>query len=116
MAQTASYWHTPSSKPYRWVTVPQLIDECAAKMPDDDAYVVRMAGFPLEAVTFLQLQQKTEALGAGLLKLGLGPGDFVIISGITCMNWILTDLACASIGVHTMRCRPKMSVFTQEGQ
>ena len=102
MAQGASYWHTPSPKPYRWVTVPQLIDEWAEKIPDDEAYVVRMAGSPREAVTFLQLQQQTEALAAGLLQLGLRPGDFVIISGITCMNWILTDLACASIGVHTV--------------
>ena len=68
---------------------------------------------PREAVTFLQLQQQTEALASGLLQLGLRPGDFVIISGITCMNWILTDLACASIGVHTVRCQ--MSLLTQEG-
>ena len=113
MAQAASYWHTPSPKPYRWVTVPQLIDEWAEKTPDDEAYVTRILGSPREAITFLQLQQKSEALAAGLLQLGLGPGDFVIISGITCMNWILTDLACASIGVHTVRCQ--ISVLTQEG-
>ena len=113
MAQAASYWHTPNSKPYRWVTVPQLIDEWAEKKPDGEAYVIRMLGSPREAVTFRQLQQKTEALASGFLQLGLRPGDFVIISGITCMNWILTDLACASIGVHTVRCQ--MPVLTQEG-
>ena len=29
------------------------------------------------------------------------------------MNWILTDLACASIGVHTVRCQ--MSILTKDG-
>ena len=52
----------------------------------------------------LQLKQKTEALAAGLLQLGLKDEDFALISGITCMNWILVDLACACIGVHTVRC------------
>ena len=113
MTQAASYWHAPSSKPYRWVTVPQLIDEWAEKKPNGEAYVLRMLGSPREAVTFLQLQQKTEALAAGLLEHGLRPGDFVIISGITCMNWILADFACASIGVHTVRC--EMSVLTRAG-
>ena len=68
---------------------------------------------PREAITFLQLKTKTEALAEGLLKLGLKPGDFVLISGISCINWIITDLACATIGIHTIRCR--MSVLTKEG-
>ena len=105
MSKAVSYWHTPNPRPYRWVTVPRLIDEWAEKKPDNEAYMVQMSGSPREAVTFKQLQQKTQALVAGLLQLGLKPGDFVLIIGITCMNWILTDLACASIGVHTVRYR-----------
>ena len=109
----ASYWHTPDPLPLEWLTVPQLIDELADKKPDDEAYVVRMDCAPREAITFLQLKTKTEALAEGLLKLGLKPGDFVLISGISCINWIITDLACATIGIRTIRCR--ISVLTKEG-
>ena len=108
-----SYWHTPDDQPLQWLTFPQLIDQWAEKKPQKEAYVVRMNGRPREAITFGELKQKTEHLAAAFLELGLCPGDFVLITGISSINWILADLACASIGVTTIRCR--MSVLTKEG-
>ena len=72
-----------------------------------------MNGRPRESVTFKELEDKTQALAAGLLALGLKYGDFVILTGITSLDWILCDFACATVGIRTVR--GHMGVLTKEG-
>ena len=99
-----SYWHTPQREPYEWITLPSLLERWAKKSPQAQAYVVRMVDSPRQAITFKQLYDKTQQIGRNLLRLGLRKGDFVIVTGITCIEWILCDFACASVGVITIRC------------
>ena len=108
-----SYWHSPFTKPLEWITAFDLISKWAEEIPNREAYVVQMNGQPREAVTFRELKEKTTNLAAGLLNLGLKSGDFVIITGITSLDWILCDFACATLGIRTLRCR--MSVLTKQG-
>ena len=108
-----SYWHTPLAKPLEWLCLHQQLNKWAQETPNKEAYVVRMNGKLRESITFKELRDKAQALAAGLLVLGLKYGDCVIVTGITSLDWILCDFACATAGIRTVLCR--MSVLTKEG-
>jgi fatty-acyl-CoA synthase len=108
-----SYIHNLQTHPFEWATVPEIMDRWAEKTPDKEAYVIREKNKTREAITFGELREKTEVIAGSMLRLGLRQGDFVIISGITSLGWILCDFAAARIGVIMIRC--EMSALTKEG-
>lgn len=108
-----SYWHSPTTKPYWWKTLSQILDARAQECPNKEIYVVRRRNQPRESITIKELQEKSTKLAAHLLKFGLSKGDSVIITGITAMNWIISDYACLSLGLVPLKSR--MSVLTKEG-
>ena len=113
MSTSLSYWHTPGEHPLEFITVPGMIDHWASHTPEKEAYVVRMSGVERSALTFQELKEKTEKVAAGFLQLGLVSGDYALITGMSCTNWLIADLACQSIGVRTVRCLT--SILSKDG-
>ena len=109
----ASYWHTPHKAPYEWTTLPKMLQKWSEKTPQTQAYVVRQANAQPQAITFRQLYVKSQLIGKNLIRLGFKKGDFVLITGMTSIGWILCDFACSSIGVATIRCGAQ--VLTLDG-
>jgi len=71
---------------------------------DKAAYLVKDGG-EWSTVTWSEVDGKVEKLAAGLVSLGLAPGDKVAILGDTRLEWVLCDLAalhagCVSLGVY----------------
>ncbi|WP_447761506.1 AMP-binding protein [Sphingopyxis panaciterrae] len=56
--------------------------------------------------TFAELLERTDALAAGLLALGLNPGDRIGIWAPNCAEWALTQLAAARAGLILVTINP----------
>jgi fatty-acyl-CoA synthase len=77
-------------------TIGQRLDRTVARFPDRLALVVRQQGVRL---TWRQIGEQVDALAAGLLTLGLEPGDRVGIWSPNNAEWLLTQLATARAGL-----------------
>jgi fatty-acyl-CoA synthase len=77
-------------------TIGQQLDSTAARFPDRLALVVRQQGVRLN---WRQLTDEIDRLAAGLLTLGLEPGDRVGIWSPNNAEWLLTQLATARAGL-----------------
>ncbi|CAB0012971.1 unnamed protein product [Nesidiocoris tenuis] len=91
-----SYFHNPSSEPLRALTFGQLIDSAAAKWQDRKAIVFARENREL---TFAEARMQAQKLGAGLLKLGMKPGDRIATFGGNTFHWYVTALAAAKTGL-----------------
>ena len=93
---TMSYVSGPSAVALLGETIGQRLDRTAAQFPDRLALVVRQQGVRL---TWRELSARVDALAAGLLALGLEPGDRVGIWSPNNIEWVLTQLATARAGL-----------------
>jgi acyl-CoA synthetase (AMP-forming)/AMP-acid ligase II len=75
------------------MTFGDLIRRNGAHWPNKDAFVELD-----RRVTWGELDHRTDALGAGLRKLGVKPGDRVAVLANDCIEVAETFLACAKIG------------------
>jgi fatty-acyl-CoA synthase len=98
-----SYDHGTSDAKLIGETIGNAFDRTVARYPDRDALVVRQQGVRW---TWSQLQQRVDALAAGLLRLGLEPGDRVGIWAPNCSEWTLTQFATAKAGLILVNINP----------
>ena len=98
-----SYLHTPCTAPSCTLTIPQCLDLQAGEQGDKEAYVCRATGQPRQSITFAELKTQTDHLASSLLKLGLRPGSKIILSGISTLDWIVTELAIIKAGLISVR-------------
>uniref|UniRef100_A0A0A9WJH9 Medium-chain acyl-CoA ligase ACSF2, mitochondrial n=1 Tax=Lygus hesperus TaxID=30085 RepID=A0A0A9WJH9_LYGHE len=91
-----SYFHNPGSEALRAVTVGQLLDAAAAEWPDRKAVVSIHEN---KTLTFSEAHVQSERLGAGLLALGLQPGDRIATFGGNTVHWYVTAMAAAKAGL-----------------
>jgi fatty-acyl-CoA synthase len=92
-------------------TVGQRLAKTVAQFPDNDALIVRHQGVRW---TYAEYAEKIEALAAGLLALGIEPGDRVGIWAPNCYEWCLTQFATARIGAILVNVNPAYRVFELE--
>ncbi|XP_069678061.1 medium-chain acyl-CoA ligase ACSF2, mitochondrial-like isoform X1 [Periplaneta americana] len=95
-----SYWHTPGKTPLSPLTIGQLIDQAAEKWGEKEAFV---SLYQDQRFTFREIKEKADCLAAGLLKLGLSPGDRLAIWGPNSSEWYIARFAAARggfIAVH----------------
>jgi fatty-acyl-CoA synthase len=71
---TRSYVHGASDVPLIGQTIGEYLDATVARFPEADVLVARQQKVRL---TYRQLQQRVDAFAAGLLALGLAPGERV---------------------------------------
>src|ERR1700734_2484655 len=100
---TQSYAHGVSMTPLIGETIGVHFDKMAARFADRDALIVRQQNIHW---TYGELKEKTGALAAGLLALGLIPGDRVGIWSPNNAEWAITQFATAKAGLILVNINP----------
>jgi fatty-acyl-CoA synthase len=98
-----SYFHRTSSIPLLNDTLGGTLDKASERWPDQEAVVVRDQGVRL---TFAALRQEVDRLAAGLIALGLVPGDRVGLWSPNRIEWVLTQYATAKAGLILVNINP----------
>ena len=100
---TRSYVHGASDVPLIGETLGQYFDATVARFPDADALIVRHQNVRW---SYRQLQQRVDEFAAGLLALGLAPGDRVGIWSPNNSEWVITQFATAKAGLVLVNINP----------
>src|ERR1700740_3249443 len=106
-----SYVDGASDQPLIGKTIGQFFDEACAKWPSRPALVVRHQKVRL---TYGELRQAVDKLAAGLLTLGLVPGDRIGIWSPNNSEWVLTQFATAKAGLILVNINPAYRVAELE--
>jgi fatty-acyl-CoA synthase len=100
---TRSYVHGASSVPLIGTTIGEHLDGAVARWAEHDALVVRSQSVRW---TYAELALRVEAFAAGLLALGLEPGDRVGIWSPNNAEWVVTQFATAKAGLVQVNINP----------
>jgi fatty-acyl-CoA synthase len=100
---TRSYVHGASAKPLLGETVGALLDRIADEHPDAPALVARHQGVRW---TYADLRRRAEDLAAGLIALGLEPGERIGIWSPNNAEWVVTQFATAKAGLILVNVNP----------
>ena len=101
--QPLSYAHSVSTTPLLNATLGACLDNAAAAWPDREALVVRDQGIRL---TFVGLRDAADQLAAGLVALGLQPGDRVGLWSPNRAEWVISQYATAKAGLILVNLNP----------
>jgi len=91
------------------LTLGQMVDRAAARFPDRAAVV-----FKDERVSYADLGRRVDDFARGLLALGLGPGDHVVLWMPNRVEWNVANLGIAKIGAVTVTCNSRYKAFDVE--
>ena len=106
-----SYVHGVSKKPLLGETLGANFDAAVEKWADQDALIVRHQNIRW---TYLELQNKVNAFAAGLVSLGLQPGDRVGVWSPNNSEWVVTQYATAKAGVILVNINPAYRIAELE--
>jgi fatty-acyl-CoA synthase len=98
-----SYVCGSAQEPLRYITIGQLLEESASRWVDREALVALHQGIRW---TYRSLCELAEWAAAGLLALGLEPGERVGIWAPNCAEWILAQFATAKAGLILVNINP----------
>ncbi|HVO04688.1 MAG TPA: AMP-binding protein [Candidatus Cybelea sp.] len=101
--QSMSYVSGISDTPLLGETIGQALDNAAAKWGERAALIDRGTG---ARWTWRQLQAEADAFAAGLLGMGLKPGDRIGIWSLNRAEWALTQFAAAKAGLILVTINP----------
>jgi len=91
------------------LTVGQMLDAAAERNPSQEAIV-----FKAERVSYGVLKRRADAFARGLLALGLGPGDHVVVWMPNRVEWNVANLGIAKVGGVTVTCNSRYKAFEVE--
>jgi fatty-acyl-CoA synthase len=100
---TQSYVHGASAETLIGETIGVHFDRAVMRWPHSEALVVRHQHIRW---TYGELQQCVDAVAAGLLALGLEPGDRVGIWSPNNAEWVVTQFATAKAGIILVNINP----------
>jgi fatty-acyl-CoA synthase len=106
-----SYVHGASQQPLIGETIGQFFDSVCAKWPDRPALVVRHQKVRL---SYGELRTEVDKFAAGLLTLGLHPGDRIGIWSPNNSEWVLTQFASAKAGLILVNINPAYRIAELE--
>src|SRR6267142_5116111 len=106
-----SFVHGLDSARLRFETIGQALDASVVKWGSNEALVVRHQGIRW---TYTEFKQRVDALAAGLLALGLEPGDRVGIWSPNNAEWVLLQFATARAGLILVTLNPAYRVMELE--
>jgi fatty-acyl-CoA synthase len=98
-----SYVHGASEQPLLGETIGQFFDAACAKWAERPALVVRHQNVRM---SYGALKEAVDQLAAGLLTLGLNPGDRIGIWSPNNSEWVLTQFATAKAGLILVNINP----------
>ena len=100
---TQSYVHGVSTTPLIGATIGVYFDQAADRWAARDALVARQQNLRW---SYGELKAKVDAFAAGLLALGLTPGDRVGIWSPNNAEWVITQFATAKAGLILVNINP----------
>jgi fatty-acyl-CoA synthase len=103
MQQHLSYVHGAHDVPLIGEPIGRFLSKIAVQYADNDALVVRHQNIRW---TYQEFDARVTRLAAGLLKLGLRPGDRIGIWSQNCAEWVLTQFATARAGLIMVNINP----------
>lgn len=103
MTQALSYASGPSSAPLLGETIGAQFDRAVALWPDRPALIARQMGIRW---TWRELGERVDAFAAGLIALGLRPGERVGIWSPNNAEWVVTQFATAKAGLILVNINP----------
>jgi fatty-acyl-CoA synthase len=104
MAQlTQSYVHGASDVPLIGATIGAYFAAAASRWRDRDALIVRQQNIRW---TYGELERRVDDFAAGLLALGLVPGDRIGIWSPNNAEWVVTQFATAKAGLILVNINP----------
>ncbi|WP_447931544.1 AMP-binding protein [Sphingopyxis fribergensis] len=98
-----SHVHGATEPPLIEHTIGAALALAAERWGDRDALVSVGQGISLN---FVELLERSDAFAAGLLALGLNPGDRIGIWAPNCVEWTLTQFAAARAGLILVTINP----------
>jgi fatty-acyl-CoA synthase len=87
----------------------QMLDAAAARTPDATAIV-----FKGTRATYADLAARVDAFARGLIALGLGPGDHVVLWMPNSIEWNVANFAIARIGAVTVTANSRYTALELE--
>ncbi len=87
----------------------EMLDLAAERHPDTPAVIFKNA-----RVTYAGLRERADRFARGLLALGLGPGDHVVIWMPNSIEWNVVHFAIARIGAVTVTCNSRYRALEVE--
>jgi len=87
----------------------EMLDAAAARAPDTPAVI-----FKDTRLSYAELAARADAFARGLLSLGLGPGDHVVLWMPNCIEWNVVNFAIAKIGAVTVTCNSRYKAVELE--
>ena len=108
---TQSYAHGASSTPLIGDTIGVHFDKSAERWPDRPALIVRQQNVRW---TYRELKEQVDAFAAGLLALGLAPGDRIGIWSPNNAEWVITQFATAKAGLILVNINPAYRTYELE--
>jgi len=98
-----SYVHGGGQRPLLGMSVGDVLDQAAARWPDRDALLVPHQGVRW---SWRELHSKARDLAAGLLALGLQPGDRIGMLAPNRAEWVLVQFGTAYAGLILVNINP----------
>ncbi|MEM9578630.1 MAG: AMP-binding protein [Pseudomonadota bacterium] len=100
-----------TTTPLMEITIPALLAQTAARLPDHEAAV-----FPAQDIrwTYSDLARQVDALAQGFLRIGITKGDRVGIWAPNRVEWLLTQFATARIGAILVCINPAYRISELE--
>jgi fatty-acyl-CoA synthase len=102
-SQTPSYAHGASDQPMIGDTIGVQFDRTVARWGYRPGLIVRQQGIRW---TWAELAERVEAFAAGLVALGLQPGDRIGIWSPNNAEWVVTQFATAKAGLILININP----------
>ncbi len=106
-----SYYCGASTTQIIYETIGGFFDRVVNEHPNNPALVLRHQNVDW---TYSELKQRVDQLAAGLISLGINPGDRVGIWGPNSAEWVLTQLATAKIGAIMVCVNPAYRLYELE--
>jgi fatty-acyl-CoA synthase len=103
MTHALSYAHGASAVPLLGETIGACFDRTVARCGDRPALIVRQQGVRW---SYRELAERVDAFAAGLLALGLKPGERVGIWSPNNAEWVVTQFATAKAGLILVNINP----------
>jgi fatty-acyl-CoA synthase len=100
---THSYVHGTSTRPLLGDTIGVHFDKAVTQWGDREAVVMRHQNIRW---TYAALKREVDAFAAGLLALGLVPGDRIGIWSPNNAQWVVTQFATAKLGLIQVNINP----------
>ena len=106
-----SYLCGQANEPLLYETIGDCVERIVATYPDKEALVVRHQNIRW---TFSEYKSRIDALAAGLLSLGVKPGERIGIWSPNRVEWCLTQFATAKIGAIMVCINPAYRPYELE--